>query len=180
MKIAVVGLGSVGIPAAAPLAGAGHDVVGIDIDHRKVEDINAEKNLIATRGEDLDELVGGVVVEGRLRASPDFEGCGQAEAVFICVDMPIDPHSKEPDYAGLNVPLPTPRTHPYGGRASSSNKPVAMHLFFVHRFSRAMVRKVVRVLGNLRSAHSTGILRNNSANHHEDSVRGGRAHASGR
>ncbi len=105
MKIAVVGLGFVGIPAAAALAGAGHDVVGIDIDPRKVEALNAGRNPIATREEDLDELVARVVVEGRLRASPDFEGCGRAEAVLICVDTPIDPHSKEPDYTALKAAL---------------------------------------------------------------------------
>ncbi len=105
MKIAVVGLGFVGIPAAAALAGAGHNVVGIDINPRKVEAINAGRNPIATGEEDLDELVARVVVEGRLRASPDFEGCRQAEALLICVDKPIDPHSKEPDYAALKAAL---------------------------------------------------------------------------
>ena len=41
MKITVVGLGYVGTVAAAGLAGAGHDVLGIDIDQRRVDMLSA-------------------------------------------------------------------------------------------------------------------------------------------
>ena len=41
MKITVVGLGYVGTVAAAGLAGAGHDVLGIDIDQRRIDMLGA-------------------------------------------------------------------------------------------------------------------------------------------
>ena len=37
LKITVVGLGYVGTVAAAGLAGAGHDVLGVDIDRRRID-----------------------------------------------------------------------------------------------------------------------------------------------
>ena len=40
MKITVVGLGYVGTVAAAALAGAGHDVLGIDIDRSRTDLLN--------------------------------------------------------------------------------------------------------------------------------------------
>ena len=41
MKITVVGLGYVGTVAAAGLCEAGHEVVGIDVDRRRVEALAA-------------------------------------------------------------------------------------------------------------------------------------------
>ena len=41
MKIAVIGLGKIGLPLAAQYADRGHDVVGVDVDERVVADVNA-------------------------------------------------------------------------------------------------------------------------------------------
>ncbi|MQG23195.1 MAG: UDP-glucose 6-dehydrogenase, partial [SAR202 cluster bacterium] len=40
MKVCVLGLGYVGSVTSAMLADSGHSVVGIDIDHKKVDMIN--------------------------------------------------------------------------------------------------------------------------------------------
>ncbi len=44
MKAVVVALGKVGLPLAAQIARAGHDVVGCDIDERLVELVNAGRS----------------------------------------------------------------------------------------------------------------------------------------
>ncbi len=100
-----------GIPAAAALAGAGSEVVGIDIEPRKVEAINEGVNPLATREQALDELVARVVAEGRLRATSDPAEIAQADAVLICVDTPVDPASKEPDNTALQSALRSTAAH---------------------------------------------------------------------
>ena len=46
MKIGIVGLGYVGLPLAVAFAEAGHEVVGLDSDPRKVEALNAGRSHI--------------------------------------------------------------------------------------------------------------------------------------
>ena len=46
MKIGIVGLGYVGLPLAVAFAEAGHEVVGLDTDPRKVEALNAGRSHI--------------------------------------------------------------------------------------------------------------------------------------
>ena len=51
MKIGIVGLGYVGLPLAVAFAEAGHEVVGLDSDPRKVEALDAGRSYI----EDIDD-----------------------------------------------------------------------------------------------------------------------------
>ena len=46
MKIGIVGLGYVGLPLAVAFAEAGHDVVGLDADARKIEALTAGRSYI--------------------------------------------------------------------------------------------------------------------------------------
>jgi len=89
-EVAVVGMGYVGIPLACLLARAGHQVMGIDIDDKRVEAINACKLPLLGKEPDLPELLAEQLSEGKLRASVDFAFCRQVKAIFICVDTPID------------------------------------------------------------------------------------------
>ena len=91
MKIAVVGLGHIGLPLAVQYASRGHEVLGVDVDERVVETLN--------RGEaphrDEPALVDGVprlVAEGRLRATTwaDPAGFAEAEAVVVIVPVVVD------------------------------------------------------------------------------------------
>ncbi|MFQ5918759.1 MAG: nucleotide sugar dehydrogenase [Thermoplasmata archaeon] len=100
MKLVVLGLGQVGIPLAVAFAGEGHEVVGIDIDPRKVEAINGGTNPLPTREEDLDRLLGRAVESGALLATSEYDPIGEAEAIFVCVDTPVDATGR-PDYAAL-------------------------------------------------------------------------------
>jgi UDP-N-acetyl-D-mannosaminuronic acid dehydrogenase len=99
-KVAVVGLGYVGIPLAALLASKGYDVVGIDILEDRVSQMN--RGDLPLKGEEpgLAELVSKVVRRGKLRATTSYEACGDRTAIFVCVDTPIDA-DRRPDYTKL-------------------------------------------------------------------------------
>lgn len=105
MNVVVVGLGNVGIPLAASLAGRGHRVTGIDIDGRKIEAIGAGQNPLPTREADVDALLSEVVEAGALTATDGLEALREANAIFVCVETPWDSSSERPDYRALEGAL---------------------------------------------------------------------------
>ncbi len=111
MKVTVVGLGTVGLPVAASLAQTGHSVVGIDIDAGKVDAINRGELPLPAGEPELEALVAGVVSEGRLLATRDYDRIADADAVLICVDTPVDPLSHQPDYTALRSSLEDMAAH---------------------------------------------------------------------
>ena len=87
MKIAVFGLGYVGAVSAACLAREGHDVLGVDVNPRKVEMIQAGHSPIIETG--LDELLADVVRAGRLQATIDGRAAVRdSDVSVICVGTP--------------------------------------------------------------------------------------------
>ncbi|HKT83626.1 MAG TPA: nucleotide sugar dehydrogenase, partial [Solirubrobacterales bacterium] len=95
MKIAIVGLGYVGLPLAVAFAEAGHEVTGLDTDPRKVEALNAGKSHI----EDVSEE-SLAPLAGRLRATTEKAELASCEAIVICVPTPLT-GSREPDLTYL-------------------------------------------------------------------------------
>jgi UDP-N-acetyl-D-glucosamine dehydrogenase len=95
MKIGVVGLGYVGLPLAVAFAEAGHEVVGLDSDRRKVEGLNSGHSHI----EDVADASLAPLL-GRLRASGDQADLAACDAVVICVPTPLT-GSREPDLTYL-------------------------------------------------------------------------------
>lgn len=93
MKIAIVGLGYVGLPLSLQFARSGVHVVGLDIDPKKVEAINRGESYIKhIPAEGIREQV----EAGRFRATGDFSEVRQLEAVIICVPTPLNKY-REPD-----------------------------------------------------------------------------------
>ena len=93
MKIAVVGLGYVGLPLSLQFARAGVEVLGLDVDGAKVEDCNAGRSYIKhIEAADIAE----VVKAGTFSASTDFSRVREMEAVIICVPTPLS-KNREPD-----------------------------------------------------------------------------------
>ncbi len=86
MRISVIGCGYLGAVHAACMAKLGHDVVGIDVDATKVEQLS--------RGQApfyepvLDELLSELEESGRLRFTTDMSAARGAEVHFICVGTP--------------------------------------------------------------------------------------------
>src|SRR5207249_9803436 len=69
MKISVLGLGYVGTVVAGCLARAGHEVIGIDAEARKVELVNAGKSPIIEK--EIGQIIEREVGAGRLSASTE-------------------------------------------------------------------------------------------------------------
>ncbi|MBC8331627.1 MAG: nucleotide sugar dehydrogenase [Anaerolineae bacterium] len=85
-KVAVLGLGYVGLPFATVFAEAGFNVIGIDPDERKIEALKKGESYI----QDVPtELVAQLVEAGRLEATTDFAALAEADAVSICVPTPL-------------------------------------------------------------------------------------------
>ncbi len=93
MKIAIVGLGYVGLPLSLQFARSGVEVLGLDIDAAKITKLNAGQSYIEhIRGEDVQAQVGAKLFS----ATTDFARVRETEAVIICVPTPLT-KTREPD-----------------------------------------------------------------------------------
>lgn len=93
MKIAVVGLGYVGLPLAIQFARANVTVLGLDVDPAKVDLINQGQTYIKHIPQ---ATIQRVVKDKRLCASTDFNCVKDVDAVIICVPTPLT-KNREPD-----------------------------------------------------------------------------------
>jgi len=94
-KIVVIGMGYVGIPAAALFADVeGFSVVGIQRRSKrsgwKIDWLNEGKNPIGGDEPGLSELIQKVVKKGTFRVTDDFSECSDADAILIDVQTPTD------------------------------------------------------------------------------------------
>ncbi len=92
-KIAVLGLGYVGLPLALEFARANFFVTGIDPDVKKVEAIYDGHSYISDIS---DEELKAVVSQGYMKSTADFATLEEMDVVFICVPTPFSKY-KEPD-----------------------------------------------------------------------------------
>src|SRR6266496_3285494 len=93
MKIAVVGLGYVGLPLSLQFARSCVSVLGMDVDPKKVELLNNGQSYIKhIEGSAIAELLG----SGKFSASTDLRLIKDVEAVIICVPTPLN-KNREPD-----------------------------------------------------------------------------------
>lgn len=87
MKVIVVGTGYVGLVSGACLADVGVDVVCIDIDRQKTE--NLKKGILPIYEPGLEAIVKNNYERGRLHFSTDLAAhIDGADAIFICVGTP--------------------------------------------------------------------------------------------
>lgn len=98
-RVAVIGLGRVGLPFAVENAKAGFTVTGIDRDAVRVAQVNQGSNYLAHVA---DRDVIDVVELGRLRALGDFDALADADVVTICVSTPLGP-GRTPDFGPLSA-----------------------------------------------------------------------------
>ncbi|GAA0856860.1 UDP-glucose/GDP-mannose dehydrogenase family protein [Aliiglaciecola litoralis] len=89
MKVTVFGIGYVGLVQAAVLAEVGHDVVCIDVDQNKVD--NLEKGIIPIYEPGLTPLVKSNFESGRVKFTTDAKrGVEHGDVIFIAVGTPPD------------------------------------------------------------------------------------------
>lgn len=101
MKIAVVGLGKIGLPLAVQYARKKHVVVGVDINPTTVDLVN--KGLEPFPAEHgLQEYLAETVKTKTLRATLDYkEAISTADAVVIVVPLFVD-SDRKPDFSALD------------------------------------------------------------------------------
>ncbi len=93
MKIAIIGLGYVGLPLAMVFAESGAQVVGIEASAERCTQVNAGVSYI----QDVPSASLRRMVEaGRLSATPDYAATESCAADIICLPTPLN-RNREPD-----------------------------------------------------------------------------------
>jgi len=93
VKVCIVGLGYVGLPLAIQFARSGAEVIGLDVDRMKVDQVNRGRSYIKHIAA---KTISEVLKAKRLTASTDFSRIKKADAVIICVPTPLS-KNREPD-----------------------------------------------------------------------------------
>lgn len=86
MRISVIGCGYLGAVHAACMAKLGHQVVGIDIDERKINELAASRAPFYEPG--LEALLKEVQGTGRLSFTTEMSSAAESTVHFICVGTP--------------------------------------------------------------------------------------------
>ena len=109
-RVGKVGLGYVGLPTMVVSAQAGFLVTGMEIDHSRVEQVNAGHSYI----EDVQDSVLGPLLDGKLvSATSDFGALGDMDVIVICVPTPVNKF-KEPELGPLRDAVATLAEHMRG------------------------------------------------------------------
>jgi UDP-N-acetyl-D-glucosamine dehydrogenase len=98
-RVAVIGLGYVGLPLALALCRAGFPVLGFDIDERRVALLNRGESGIRHIAADA---IRTALDEDRFEATADFARLGEADAILICVPTPLT-RQREPDLSFVEL-----------------------------------------------------------------------------
>ncbi|HEX9197532.1 MAG TPA: nucleotide sugar dehydrogenase [Candidatus Bathyarchaeia archaeon] len=86
--VCVIGLGYVGVPLAVASAQAGFNVLGVDVDQSKVEQIN--RGVCYVEDKYSEELLPDLVSSGKIKAySKVSEAVPQADIAIVCVPTPL-------------------------------------------------------------------------------------------
>ena len=88
--IGVIGMGYVGLPLVKTFLNKGFDVVGFDIDEKKVRMLNKGKSYI--KHVTAEELRG-FLNKKKFQATADFAALERVDAIIICVPTPLDAHN---------------------------------------------------------------------------------------
>ncbi len=91
--VGIVGLGYVGLPLGLEFALNGFNVIGYDVDEKKIPVLKNGKSYIKHIS---GERIKSAVESGKFDATTDFSRLPEADAVIICVPTPLDNH-REPD-----------------------------------------------------------------------------------
>ena len=86
LKVAIIGQGYVGLPLAMASVGAGHSVLGVDIDAGLVASLSAGESLI----EDVSDSDLAAALKNGYSVSNSFSEVSDCSVVVVCVPTPLD------------------------------------------------------------------------------------------
>ena len=92
-RVAIVGMGYVGLPLALQFVKSGASVLGIDVDESKVRRLNEGESYIKHIASDE---IAAARNDGRFSATTDFAEIADVAAVIICVPTPLS-KNRDPD-----------------------------------------------------------------------------------
>ncbi len=110
-RLAVIGLGYVGLPLAMEYAKAGFSVLGIDLVEDKVAQLNRGESYII----DVPSAeVAAAVESGRFEATSDTSGLADCDCVNICVPTPLG-KTQDPDMSYIRSAVDAIAPHLHAG-----------------------------------------------------------------
>lgn len=93
IKIGIIGLGYVGLPLGLEFVSKKINVIGFDVDGRKIPLLNSGQSYIKHI---KSERIKSAVDNKLFTATSDFSRLAEVDAIIICVPTPLDEH-REPD-----------------------------------------------------------------------------------
>lgn len=101
MRLSVIGCGYLGAVHAAAMASIGHEVVGIDVDQRKIEALSQGEAPFFEPG--LQDILTEGIASGRLTFTTDMAAAAGAQVHFIGVGTPQQKDSYAADLTYVNA-----------------------------------------------------------------------------
>lgn len=102
MRIAVVAMGKIGLPLAVQFASSGHEVVGVDVNQKTVDSINAATEPFPGEAH-LQERLSELVPAGKLRATTDYaDAIPEADAIVLVVPLFVNDQTWQPDFGWMD------------------------------------------------------------------------------
>ena len=98
-RVAVIGLGYVGLPQAVAMAESGFQVTGIDVDAERIASLHAGRSYV---GDVPAARLRRVIRDGSFAARTDFATLAAADVVTICVPTPLS-KTKDPDVSYIRA-----------------------------------------------------------------------------
>jgi UDP-N-acetyl-D-glucosamine dehydrogenase len=99
MRVAIIGQGYVGLTIAVGATGAGHSVIGFDVNDGLVDQLNAGKSHIEGI---TDTYLAGFIASGSYMASTDASALNGSDVIVIAVPTPLDAR-RNPDLSFVHA-----------------------------------------------------------------------------
>ena len=96
-RVAILGMGYVGLPMALEFCRAGMSTIGIDIDKHRCETLCSGKSYVADVS---DKEIQDALEGGKFSLSSDLAVLSKVDAILICVPTPLS-KSKDPDLSAI-------------------------------------------------------------------------------
>lgn len=111
-RVAVLGLGYVGLPLACAFAKRGYPTTGFEVDPDKVSHLIKGESYI---GDIPSERIRDLASSGKLSATTDFSRLHDQDAIIICVPTPLR-KSKDPDVSYIVAAVDQIKKHIHAGQ----------------------------------------------------------------